>query len=130
MVVAVAVSESVGSGLGPMVRVQLVQMGHLGQMDRTVRKEQTVPKLHSMSTRSGFATEPVVLGELRNVTERMDRSLPVFHSPRFGASRRFAARGCTSIHRCSFPAGPHQTRIRSTASSLWGVDSSRTPPDS
>lgn len=63
MVAAVAVSESVGSGLGPMVRVRLVRMGHLGQMDRMVRKEQTVPKLHSMSTRSESAKEPVVLGE-------------------------------------------------------------------
>lgn len=97
-------------------------------MARTVPMVLKVPKEH-LNIESGKGL--VVHVESRQiVTVQKERSAREHHSLHFVASRKFATRGCTSAHRYNFPAEPHQTRIRSTVSSLWDVDSSRTLPGS
>lgn len=120
-VVVVAESELVGYVLELMVQVRLVLK------DRWVRMDRTVQKAPMERWKTGSVTAPAVLEESRLVVrERWVRSAVEHHSPRCVASHRFAARDCTSVHRYSFPVEPHQTRIRSTACSLWGVGSTRT----
>lgn len=68
-----AVSESVECGLVPTVLDRLVQMGHLDQTDRKVRKVPMEPKLHLTSTRIESVTAPVVPEGSRHGTVRMDR---------------------------------------------------------
>lgn len=121
----VAVNGPVEFVLERMVRDRLDRMGHWAQM---ARKVLMVLKEH---LRIEYGKGLVVHVESRQIVPvRTERSVPVHHSLRFVASRKFATRGCTSVHRYNFPGEPHQTRIRSTASSLWDVDSTRTLPGS
>lgn len=111
-----------------MARDRLDRKDHWVQMVRMVLMVLKVLKEH---WRIESAKELAVHVESRRIVPvRMERSVLEHHSLRFVASRKFATRGCTSVHRYNFPKEHHQTRIRNTASSLWDVDSTRTPPGS
>lgn len=111
--------------------LELMAPDRLGRKDRWVRMARMVLKVPKEHWRIESGKGLVVPVESRLIVlVPRERSAPERCSLRFVASRKFATRGCTSDLRYNFPEEPHRTRRRSTASSRWDVDSTRTLPGS